>query len=164
MFWQVHHYKKQPGMKYRLNLLRISVLILLSLLLRTETLSGQNYFAFTPSGFSGWPDTIPRGDSVLVGGWLKNYSLDSTFHDSLFIEGTVDTGAGPISFSFDFSYLYSNFYLLPGDSGFMLLPFRFDTTGFGPAPQFHVGNNVVVVWPIGVGPGSFQPSDSLELN
>lgn len=150
-------------MKYRHNLLRLSILILFTLLLRAENVAGQNYIAFTPTGFSGWPDSIPRGDTVTVGGWLKNYSLDSTFHDALYIDGTVDTGAGPMSFSFDFSFLQATFQLPPGDSGFMLVPFVFDT-GSGPVPQFHVGNNVVVVWPIGVGPGSFLPSDSVELN
>ena len=103
-------------MRYFKHSFKLLIPVLLAFLLNATTGQAQNLLAFTPNGFSGWPDSIPRGgDTVTVGGWLKNYSPDSAFQDYLYIEGTVDTGAGPISFSYDFSFLQPTFQLAPGE-------------------------------------------------
>ena len=113
------------------------------------------------SGLSGWPDTAFAGDSIPVGGYLKNYS-NNFFNDTLMIQGYVDTGAAPVPFLIDYSYLWPAFSIAPSDSQFVILPISFEPGNTG--GYFHVGNNVVVVWPISVGPDSFRTNDSIFLN
>lgn len=144
--------------------LRLIVPALLAFLLCAQPGNAQNTLGFAPNVLSGWPDTAYVGDTILVGGYLKNYSQTDTFGtlDSLRFDGTVDTGT-VVPFSIPLYHLFQTFSIAPGDTQFVILSFRFDTSFVG-APQFHVGNNVVVVWPIGVGPGSFSAEDSLVLN
>src|ERR1044072_6191181 len=143
-------------MRYNINPVRLSLLILFALLLRANTASAQNLIAFTPSGLAGWPDTAFAGDSIPVGGYLKNYS-NNFFNDTLMIQGYVDTGAAPVPFLIDYSYLWPAFSIAPSDSQFVILPISFEPGNTG--GYFHVGNNVVVVWPISVGPDSFRTND-----
>lgn len=150
-------------MRFLKSPLNLLLAVLFTFILNVNTGHAQHYLAFTPNGFSGWPDSIQADtNNIPVGGYLKNYSPDSIFHDSLRIDGYIDTGAALVPFSISFYNLYQTFQLAPGDSGFLILPFIFSTGSMG--GQFHVGNNVVVVWPISVGPGGFSPGDSLELN
>lgn len=149
-------------MRYGNTVFRLFMITMLALIFNANVGSSQNLIAFTPNGLSGWPDSINADtNTVLVGGYLKNYSPDSIFQDSFRVDGYIDTGL-VVPFSISFYNLYQSFQLSPGDSGFLILPFVFQTGSQG--GQFHVGNNVVVVWPISVGPGQFSPGDSLELN
>lgn len=149
-------------MRYVKLLPRLLLIPLFALLISANTSAAQNTIAFTPNGLSGWPDTTYAADSAYVGAFLKNYSSDSIFADSFRVDGYVDTGAAFVFFSFDFYYLYGSFMLPPLDSGFLILPFVFDTDTTGGA-YFHVGNNVVVVWPVSVDP-SFNTGDSVTVN
>jgi hypothetical protein len=136
--------------------------VLLAFVLNAVPAKSQNQLMFAPSALSGWPDTAYVGDTVLVAGQLYNSSASDTFgiNDILYLQGTVDTGAAPIPFSVPYP---QQVIISPGDTQPVFFAFFFDTSVVG-APQFHVGNNVVVVWPIGVGPGNWQPGDSLTLN
>ena len=142
-------------------LFKLVTVLAFTLLMGASRVSGQNVLAFTPNGLSGWPDTTYATDSTYVGAFLKNYSPDSMFTDSFRVDGYVDTGSF-VFFSIPFYNLYGNFYLQPLDSSFLILPFVFNTGSQG--GFFHVGNNVVVVWPVSVGPGSFQTGDSVTVN
>jgi len=142
------------------NPLKLLLPVLLVFLVNTTPVKSQNILAFTPNVLSGWHDTVYVGDNVLVAGILMNYSTTNTFTDTLMFEGTVDTGSVPVPFSFMYPQQIA---ISPLDTAVVFLAFSFDSIPVG-APQFHVGNNVVVVWPIGVGPGNWQPGDSLELN
>ncbi len=134
--------------------------VLLAFLLNAVPAKSQNLLGFSPNALSGWRDTVEVGDTVLVMGLLKNYSPTNNFTDTLMLQGSVDTGSGPVPFAI---IIPQQLFISPLDSIPLLYSFIFDTAGVG-APQFHVGNNVVVVWPIGVGPGGWQPKDSLLLN
>lgn len=149
-------------MRYLQTPLKLLFPVLLAFLLNATPGTSQNLLGFSPNALSGWPDTTNLGSIVPVGGYLKNYSQADTFglYDTLWFQGTVDTGSGPMPFSVQFPGQVS---ISPGDTQFIIFTFQFDTGSVG-APQFHVGNNVVVVWPIGVGPGSFNPEDSLTLD
>lgn len=134
--------------------------VLLAFLLNAMPAKSQNLIGFSPNVLSGWRDTTYVGDTVWVAGLLKNYSTTNTFYDVLMLEGSVDTGSGPVPFSFPYPLQDS---ISPQDSVALVFSFIFDSSLVG-APQFHVGNNVVVVWPIGVGPGGWQPQDSILMN
>lgn len=142
--------------------LRLMIPALLAFVLSAQPLSAQNSLGFAPNVLSGWPDTTDVGDTILVAGILKNYSLTDSFGtaDLLYFQGTVDTGSGPIPFLVPYPM---QVIMSPQDTAWVFISFVFDTSFVG-APQFHVGNNVVVVWPIGVGPGNFDAEDSLVLN
>lgn len=148
-------------MRYFKNPLRLIAPALLAFLFSVQSGNAQNLLGFSPNVLSGWPDTAYVGDSMLVAGIVKNYSTQNFFTtlDTLHFEGTVDTGTGPIPFVVPY---YLPITIAPQDSHAVFIAFRFDTAVVG-APQFHVGNNVIVVWPIGVGPGSWQARDSMEL-
>lgn len=135
---------------------------LVALLLSAQSAGAQNSIGFSPNVLSGWPDTSYVGDTVLVAGILQNYSQTDTFgtNDLLYFQGTVDTGSGPVPFLVPYP---SQITINPQDTGWVFISFVFDTSFVG-APQFHVGNNVVVVWPIGVGPGNFNAEDTLVLD
>lgn len=150
-------------MRYLKKPLQLLIPALFALLLSTSTGNAQNLLAFTPNGFSGWNDTVyaDSNNTTLCAGFLKNYSPNDTFLDSLLIQGIIDTGQF-VYFSYPLYSLYPNFRINPGDSAALLISFDVTTPPFG--GQFHVGNNVVVVWPIGVGPGNWQPGDSVVLN
>jgi hypothetical protein len=136
--------------------------VLLAFVLNAVPAKSQNQLTFAPYSLSGWPDTAYVGDNVLVAGILTNTSPADTFgiNDLLYLQGTVDTGSLPIPFSVPYP---QQLIINPQDTAPVFFSFVFDTSFVG-APQFHVGNNVVVVWPIGVGPGNWQPGDSLTLN
>lgn len=149
-------------MRYFLNPLKLLLPALLAFLLSAQSGNAQNLIGFSPNVVSGWPqgDSAYAGDTALIMGLVKNYSnTPFTTLDTLYIQGTVDTGSFPVPFSIPYDTIVIN----PLDSQPVFVAFIFDT-GFVGAPQFHVGNNVIVVWPIGVGPGSFQPADSVHLN
>lgn len=125
-------------------------------------LKAQDTIGFTPNGISGWPDTAFAGDSIPIAAYLKNYSDSVPFMDSLAIEGYVDTGL-VVPFTITYYQLYQIFYLLPGDSSLIIIPVDFQTGSQG--GRFHIGNNVVVVWPVAHGANSsFLTKDSITLN
>lgn len=147
-------------MRYRNNPLTLFLVAVFALTLQVNMASAQNTFAFTPNGLSGWPDTAYAADQVPVGGWLKNYDSLTVFQDSFRVDGYVDTGSF-VFFSIPFYNLYGTWSLPPLDSGFLILPIDYTLGNQG--GFFHVGNNVVVVWPIAVN-SSFSPGDSVLLN
>jgi hypothetical protein len=148
-------------MRYGTNLVQLLLIGVFTFFMNVNTLSGQSAtLAFTPSGFSGWPDTATAGMQVPVGGYLKNYDSLTTFQDSFRIDGYVDTGSF-VFFTIPFYNLYGQFALPPLDSNFVILPIDFDLGNVG--GHFHVGNNVVVVWPAAVG-SLFDAGDSVFLN
>lgn len=149
-------------MRHFKNPLKLLFPVLLAFLMNATPGTSQNLLGFSPNALSGWPDTVHLGNTVVVAGLLKNYSPNVTFDSShtLYLEGTVDTGSGPVAFSIPYPQLIV---ISPQDSQPVFFSILFDTSFVG-APQFHVGNNVVVVWPIGVGPGSFDARDSLILD
>ena len=149
-------------MRYFKNPLKLLLPALLAFLLSAQSANAQNLLAFTPNALSGWPDTTYVGDTVLVQGFITNFSATDTFgiSDILYLQGTVDTGSNPVPFSVPYP---TQIIINPMDTQPVFFSFVFDSSFVG-APQFHVGNNVVVVWPIGVGPGNWDPGDSLHLN
>jgi hypothetical protein len=151
-------------MRYLQTPVKLLFPVLLAFLLNATPGTSQNTLGFSPNVVSGWPanDTAYIGDTALVMGMLKNYSANMVFDSTstLMFNGTVDTGSSPMPFSIQYPQQIT---ILPQDSQPIFLSFIFDSSAIG-APQFHVGNNVVVVWPIGLGPGTFYPEDSLHLN
>jgi len=151
-------------MRYFKNPFKLLLPVLLAFLLNATPGQAQDSLGFSPNVVSGWPanDSATLGSSVTVMGFLKNYSNNTTFDSSytLYFNGTVDTGSNPIPFSIQYP---SSIVINPLDTQPIFLSFLFDTSVVG-APQFHVGNNVVVVWPIGMGPNNFEARDTLTLN
>jgi hypothetical protein len=133
---------------------RTQVLLLLALLLCGGSARAQLSIGFGGPGFVGMPDTIPVGDTTLVGVFLKNYA-NIAFLDSVEITGTIDTGSGPNAFSF---VVAPNVYLAAQDSLFALFPIHFDV---GPNGNFRIGNNVIIVWPRAIG-SPFLTEDTLS--
>lgn len=144
----------------RNKLIRLFLMMLFALVFRANSASAQNSFAFTPNGLSGWSDTVYAWDSILVAGYLKNYDSLITFMDSLEIHGYVDTGSAlvPFSIPMQMPQLWS---LPPLDSSWLIFPVVFTPGSSG--GEFHVGNNVVVVWPFTT-TGTFEAMDSVVLN
>lgn len=147
-------------MMHRRILLKLFALLALTSLLNVGDIKAQDTLGFTPNGFSGWPDTAFAGDSIPVGAFLKNYSANNTFFDSLQIDGYVDTGL-VVPFSITYFQLYQIWSLPPGDSSFLIIPIAFRPGSQG--GNFRVGNNVVVVWPIALG-SQFETGDSIFVN
>jgi hypothetical protein len=153
-------------MRYLTNPLKLLFPALLAFLLSAQAGSAQNSIGFMQNSISGWNDTVYASpNTVPVGGLLRNYANVPFYSDThmLVINGYVDTGS-VVPFSIPYHQLNPQLTLMPGDSAFLIMPFIFDSSGVLGAPQFHVGNNVVVVWPIGVGPGNWQSADSIMLN
>jgi hypothetical protein len=144
------------------HILRLLVLCALAMQFTPTSLKAQDTIGFAPSGISGWPDTAFAGDSIPIAAYIKNYSDSSVFSDSLAIEGYVDTGL-VVNFTIPYYQLYQFFSLLPGDSSLFIIPIDFRTGNQG--GRFHIGNNVVVVWPVSHGANSsFITRDSITLN
>lgn len=148
-------------MKLGKQILKLLIFVF-SVALTPSSLKAQDTIGFTPNGISGWPDTAFAGDSIPIAAYIKNYSDSVTFVDSIAIEGYVDTGL-VVPFSITYYQLYQFFYLLPGDSSLFIIPVDFQTGSQG--GRFHIGNNVVVVWPVSHGSNSsFATKDSITLN
>jgi hypothetical protein len=149
-------------MKLGKHIVRLLVLMALTIHITPASLRAQDTIGFTPNGISGWPDTAFAGDSIPIAAFIKNYSDSTVFSDSLAIEGYVDTGL-VVNFSIPYYQLYQFFSLAPGDSSLFIIPIDFHTGNQG--GRFHIGNNVVVVWPVSHGSNSsFVTRDSISLN
>lgn len=152
-------------MRYLRNPFKLLLPLVLALLVNATPGKSQNLLAFSPNQLSGWNDTVyidSIGPNIVTcAGYLKNMSPSNTFSDSLLIAGYIDTGL-VVPFSYPLYYLYPTFSIAPNDSAPLLVQFDVSTPPSG--GQFHVGNNVVVVWPIGVGPGNWNPGDSIVMN
>lgn len=147
-------------MKYRFYLLRLFLFAVIAF--GANTAKGQSIIGFAPNGFSGWPDSVQAGQTIPVAALLKNYDTATVFQDSFRVDGYVDTGAAYLNFSIPFYQLYQmGFTVNPLDSELIILPIDFDLGSMG--GNFHVGNNVVVVWPISEN-GVFTTLDSITLN
>ena len=141
-------------------MLLVVTMLALSGLNSGNSLSAQSSIGFDSIGFIGMPDTVATGEQWLIGAFIKNYSsFDSLDNDSVRIVGYIDTLSGPTT-----PYLspwVSNISLLPNDTIFFIVPILFDATSAGAA--FHIGNNVIVVWPITTNPDFFS-SDTITVS
>ncbi|CAN5789993.1 hypothetical protein BH11BAC7_BH11BAC7_01800 [soil metagenome] len=142
----------------------IRTMLVIALLILTgmnsnANLSAQSFIGFDLIGLIGMPDTVADGDGYLVGALVKNFSqTDSLSNDVVQIVGYIDTLSGPTT---PFSLPpVSGISLSPGNDTFFILPFVFDA---GTPAGFHIGNNVIVVWPITTNP-NFGISDSVTVN
>jgi len=113
---------------------------------------------FGAHGFIGMPDTAYAGDSTLVLAYVKNYDTLNFFNDTIRIQGTIDTGSGPVQFSFP---PISHFTLLHGDSQIVLANVPFHTNSML-GQKLRIGSNVIVVWPVVDNP-YFGIHDSLSV-
>jgi hypothetical protein len=129
-------------------------LLVLGGISQQNSLRAQDTLGFSQIGFAGMPDTVNNGNSTLVGAFLENRSLSTTFNDSVLISGYVDTSA-QVPFSFP---AYDTITILPGDTQFVIMPIAFtdpSLSGF-----FRIGSNTIVIWPIALH-SSFETGDSL---
>lgn len=147
-------------MRYSNKILRLLLVPVFALIFNANTVSAQSGFGFTPNGLSGWHDTAYASDSLVLAGLLMNYDNSITFSDSLEIHGYVDTGAAIVPFSIPVPTL-QNWSLPPLDTSWIIFPVVLNPGSQG--GQFHVGNNVVVVWPFTT-TGTFEAIDSVTLN
>jgi hypothetical protein len=119
----------------------------------------QSTIGFDSIGFIGMPDTVATGELWQIGAFIRNYSsFDSLVNDSVQIVGYIDTLSGPTT---PYISPWVSISLLPNDTIFYIVPILFDATP--PGAAFHIGNNVIVVWPVTTNP-SFISSDTITVS
>ncbi|MDQ3110750.1 MAG: T9SS type A sorting domain-containing protein [Bacteroidota bacterium] len=142
------------------SMILVLAMLILSGISSNARLSGQT-IGFDFQGLIGMPDTVAAGDSYPVGVFVKNFSsFDSLLNDSVQIVGGIDTIPGPGFTSMFALPPVGNISLLPGDTQFFIIPILFDIISAG----FHIGNNVIVVWPICTSNPNFNTQDSITVN
>ncbi len=140
-------------------ILVVSVLALSGLNSYNTLSAQQSTIGFDSIGFIGMPDTVATGEFWQIGAFIRNFSsFDSLSNDSVRIVGYIDT-LGP--FTTPYASPWVSISLLPNDTIFYLVPILFDATSAGAA--FHIGNNVIVVWPITTRSG-YISSDTLTVS
>ncbi len=138
----------------------VSVLALSGLHSGNTLSAQQSSIGFDSIGFIGMPDTVATGELWQIGAFIRNYSsFDSLTNDSVRIVGYIDTLAGPPYAQYTSPWV--NISLLPNDTIFYIVPILFDATSAGAA--FHIGNNVIVVWPVTTNP-DFISSDTITVS
>jgi hypothetical protein len=157
----IHHFLSRFSRPMRAGknvILPLMIMLLLSGMTSTTRLSAQS-IGFDFQGLIGMPDTVADGDGYIIGAFVKNFaSSTSLVNDSIQIVGWVDSLSGPIT-QFALPPV-GNINLMPGDTQFFLLPILFDVGAAG----FHIGNNVIVVWPICTSNPNFVTEDTVTVN
>lgn len=121
-----------------------------------EELRAQNTIGFSNYGFTGINDSLYAGDSVAAGAFIKNYSSQLAYIDSIQLMGYIDTGAVvPLSFP----PFYDS--IMPLDSIFAIM--LFDVRDAFMGGPFKIGNNTIVIWPASYN-SNFITSDTLRIN
>lgn len=149
----LNHYIIRLLMKGRvgrnIRMMLVTLMLVLSGIATNGNLFAQSTLGFSSVGLIGMPDTVGNNEQWLVGAQVKNYSfIDSLMNDTVQILGYVDTIPGPSSVTPFALPPVSGISLTPGSDTFFIIPFIFDIDTTIGSPGFHIGNNVIVVWPI----------------